>query len=121
VWSYISSIGHNIGTKRTDRTGERRRNENKNKRQKKTTTPTKEGAPVGEIVQIMTQRSVNFIITPEMLFMDEETTQRPMKYIEMLDLVFPKIPTKELYKLQVSIVQEIQSKARSDATKLQLV
>jgi hypothetical protein len=40
------------------------------------------------------QGSINFIITPEMLFMDEETTQRPLKDIEMLDLVLPKIPTK---------------------------
>jgi hypothetical protein len=45
--------------------------------------------------------------------------QRPLREIEMLDLEFPKIPTKALYKLQVSIAQEIQSRARSDATNLQ--
>jgi hypothetical protein len=52
--------------------------------------------------------------------MDEETMQRPLREIEMLDLALPKIPTKALYKLQVSVVQEIQSRARSDATNLQL-
>jgi hypothetical protein len=46
------------------------------------------------------------------------TTHRPVKYIERLDLVFPKIPTKALYKLQVIITQEIQFRGRSDATKL---
>ena len=55
-----------------------------------------------------------------MLFMDEETMQRPLREIEMLDLSFPKIPTKSLYKLHVSIAQEIQSRAISDVTNLQL-
>ena len=50
-----------------------------------------------------------------MLFLDEETVQNPLKYIETLDLDFPKIPTKALYKLQVSLTQEIQSKESSDA------
>jgi hypothetical protein len=36
-----------------------------------------------------------------------------------LDLAFPKILTKALYKLQISVAQEIQSRARSDATNLQ--
>jgi hypothetical protein len=65
-------------------------------------------------------RSINFIITPEMLFMDEETAQRTLKYIDMLDLALPKIPTKVSYKLQVSIAHEIQSKARLNAMNLQL-
>jgi hypothetical protein len=55
-----------------------------------------------------------------MLFIDEETTQKPAKDIETLDLVIPKIPTKALYKLQVSVTQEIQSKARYDATNLKI-
>jgi hypothetical protein len=56
-------------------------------------------------MQITAQGSVNFIITPEMLFIDEETTQKPLKDIETLDLAFSKIPTKALYKLQVSITR----------------
>jgi hypothetical protein len=55
-----------------------------------------------------------------MLFIDEETTQKPMKDIKTLDLALPKIPTKALYKLQVSVMQEIQSRARSDMTNLQI-
>jgi len=43
-----------------------------------------------------------------------------MKDIDMLDLALPKIPTKVLYTLQVSVSQEIQSRARFDAMNLQL-
>jgi hypothetical protein len=61
--------------------------------------PTKYRAPVGEIVDITVQGSINFWITPEMLSIDEETMQRPLEEIEMLDLALPKIPTKAFYKL----------------------
>jgi hypothetical protein len=37
-----------------------------------------------------------------------------------LDVALAKIPTKALYKLQVSVVQEIQSRERVDATNLQV-
>jgi hypothetical protein len=43
-----------------------------------------------------------------------------MKDIDMLDLALPKIPTKVLYTLQVSVSKEIQSRARFDAMNLQL-
>jgi dGTP triphosphohydrolase len=43
-----------------------------------------------------------------------------MKDIETLDLVMPKIPTKSLYKLQVSVAQEIQSRERYDMMNLQI-
>jgi hypothetical protein len=56
-----------------------------------------------------------------MLHIDEETMQKQLKEIDHLDLALPKIPTKVLYKLQVSVTQEIQSRARADATYLQLV
>jgi len=69
--------------------------------------PTREEAPTREIVKITAQGSVKFIITPEMLFIDEEITQKPIRDIQTLDLAFPKIPTKALYKLQVNITQEI--------------
>jgi hypothetical protein len=88
--------------------------------QKEKTMPVREGAPVGETVQITVQGSANFIITLDMLFIDEETTQKPMKDIEMLDLAFPNTPIKVLYKLQVSTTHEIQSKARFDMTNLQI-
>jgi len=43
-------------------------------KQKDKLAPVREGAPVGEIVQIIVQGIVNFIITLDMLFIDEETT-----------------------------------------------
>jgi hypothetical protein len=72
-------------------------------------------------MHITTHGSVNFIITSEMFFFDEDMTQSPLKYIERLDLALPKIPTKELYKLQVRVMKEIQYRARSDAMNLQLM
>jgi hypothetical protein len=90
-------------------------------KQKEKSTPTREEAPTGETMHIMSHNTgdvrVNFIITPE-TFIDEEIAHRRLKYIERLDLALPKIPTKAMYKLQVSVAQEIQSKARSDATNL---
>jgi hypothetical protein len=77
------------------------------KQQQKTTMPAKEGAPVGETVQITAQGIVNFWITPEMMFIDVETMHRALKKIAMLDLALPNIPTKALYKLQVSVAREI--------------
>ena len=61
------------------------------------------------------------MITPDMFYIDEEATQKPLKKIDKLDLAFPKILTKEIYKLQISVVQEIQSQDRTDATNLQIV
>jgi hypothetical protein len=58
-------------------------------------------------VEIIEKRSANFVITPEMMFIDDKTSQNPLKDIETLDLALPKIPTKALYKLQVSVAQEI--------------
>jgi hypothetical protein len=55
-----------------------------------------------------------------MLQMDKETTQEHLKDIDHLDLALPKVPTKVLYKLQVSVTHEIQSRARIDAMNLQV-
>jgi hypothetical protein len=55
-----------------------------------------------------------------MFFIDEEIAQKLMKDVRTLDLVLPKIPTKALFKLQVSFTQEIQSRERSNATNLQI-
>jgi hypothetical protein len=88
--------------------------------QKDKPVKAREGVPAQETMEIIVQGSANFILTPEMLFLDEETMQKPLKDIETLDLALPKIPTKALYKLQVSVAQEIQSRARSDAMNLQI-
>ena len=50
----------------------------------------------------------------------EEMAQKAMKYIDHLDLALTKTPTKTLYKIQVSIAQEVQSRARADAIELQV-
>jgi hypothetical protein len=47
----------------------------KPKQQKKDkSVPVREVAPIGETVQIIVQGNANFIITPDILFIDEETT-----------------------------------------------
>jgi hypothetical protein len=51
---------------------------------------------------------------------EEETTKKPLKNIDHLDLALPKVPTKVLYKLQISVAQEIHSRASTDETSLQL-
>jgi hypothetical protein len=63
----------------------------------------REGVHVEETVQIIMQGSTNFIITSEMMFIDEETTHKPLKDIETLEMALPKIATKVMYKLQVSV------------------
>jgi hypothetical protein len=60
-----------------------------------------------------------FHITPNMLHMDEIVGQTPLKYLAQIQLVMGRIPTKALYKLQVSVAQEVQSRARTDTTELQ--
>jgi hypothetical protein len=75
----------------------------RNNKKKEKMVPVRKGAHVGETIQIIVQGSANFIITLDMLFIDEKTTQKPMKDIETLDLAMPKIPTKARYKLHVSI------------------
>jgi hypothetical protein len=68
---------------------------------------SKEGVSMPEIVSFPVQEITNFIITYAMMFLDEETTQKPLKDIEVLDVALVEIPTKEVYKLQVSVSQEI--------------
>jgi hypothetical protein len=67
--------------------------------QKDTQEKGREGFPPQEIMEIIAQGSANFILTLKMLFLDEETTQKPLKDIDTLDLDLAKIPIKALYKL----------------------
>jgi hypothetical protein len=73
----------------------------------------------GSNSEITTLASKNFNMTKEMLRIDEDLVQRQLKDIEQLELVFSKIPTKSLYKLQMSVAQEVQSRERTDATNLE--
>jgi hypothetical protein len=90
----------------------------KEKQQKDKPVQVKEGVSLGETMHITTQGSTNFIITPAMLFIEEEIVHNSLKDIETLDLGLLKIPTKVLYKLQVSVMQEIQCRERFDAMNL---
>jgi hypothetical protein len=71
------------------------------------------------IVHTTMQVSPTFRVTNDMLQMDETTAQTPLKYLAQVDMVLAKIPTKALYRLQVNVVQEVQSRARIDAVELQ--
>jgi len=56
-----------------------------------------------------------------MLHMNEIVGQTPLKELGQLQLVLLWIPSKPLQKLQVSITQEVQSRACTDTVKLQQV
>jgi hypothetical protein len=61
---------------------------------------------------------MTFHVTPNMLCMDEIVGQTPLKYLVHIQLVMGWIPIKALYKLQVSVMHEVQSNAHIDTTKL---
>jgi hypothetical protein len=54
-------------------------------------------------VLIIAMGNVKFHITQGMLQVDEAIVQNPLNDIYHLDLALPKIPTKALYKLQISV------------------
>jgi hypothetical protein len=58
-------------------------------------------------IQTMVMGSNIFHITQEMLHIDHGKIQNKLKDIEQLDLSLSKIPTKALYKLQMSLAQEV--------------
>jgi hypothetical protein len=74
------------------------------------------GASEQDTVQTIAQPSSTFHVTPSMLRMDEIMGQTPLKDLAQLQLVLSWIPTKALYKLQVSVTQEVQSRAHTDTT-----
>jgi hypothetical protein len=67
--------------------------------------------PTQEMVQIIALGTETFSITQDMLQFDEETMQNSLKYIDHLDLALPNVPMKELYKLQINVAWQIQSRA----------
>jgi hypothetical protein len=70
-------------------------------------TTSKEGAKAApsehEMIQMIAQTNPNFQITPNMLCIDDIVAQKPLKYLVQIQLVMERIPTKALYKLQVSV------------------
>jgi hypothetical protein len=71
--------------------------------QQKGTTQQEKIHEEKETVQTTIMGSETFQINQGMLQVDEDTMQNPLKDIEQLDLVLSKIPTKALYKLQISV------------------
>jgi hypothetical protein len=55
-----------------------------------------------------------------MLIIDEDTTHKLVRDIDQLDMVMERIPTKELYRLQASVMQELQSRAHADYTNFEV-
>jgi hypothetical protein len=68
----------------------------------------------------MVKGSDTFKVTQQMLRIDEETTHKSVRDIDQLEVVMAQIPTKELYRLQESVMQEVQSRAHTDATNLEV-
>jgi hypothetical protein len=54
-----------------------------------------------------------------MLQLGEEITHKILNDIDHLDLALAKIPTKVLYKLQMTTTNEVKSRARTDAKNLE--
>jgi hypothetical protein len=53
-------------------------------------------------------------IKPSMLQMDEIVGQTPLKDLDHIQLVLTRIPSRELYKLQVRVDHEMQSRAHKN-------
>ena len=54
-----------------------------------------------------------------MMCMDEIMGHTPLKDLGQIQLVLPRIPSKSLHRLQVSVTQELQSQACTDLAELQ--
>jgi hypothetical protein len=46
--------------------------------------------------------------------------QKQINDVQQMELVLERIPTKELYKLNIRVVHKVQSRARSNATNLEI-
>ena len=55
-----------------------------------------------------------------MMKLEEETTHKKLTEIDHFHFDFPNIPTKALYKLQVSVTQKVESRKGADAMELQI-
>jgi hypothetical protein len=55
-----------------------------------------------------------------MIRLDRVIVQTPLGDVEQFEVSMAQIPTKALYRLQASVMQEMQFKACADATKLEV-
>jgi hypothetical protein len=56
----------------------------------------------------------------QMIILDQETVQKPMRDVEQLEVVMAQIPTKALYGLQANLMQEVQSRSHTNVTNLEV-
>jgi hypothetical protein len=61
-----------------------------------------------------------FTVTHQMIRMDHENEKKPMREFDKFEVFMAQIPTKALYELQASIMQEVQSRARGYAMNLEV-
>jgi hypothetical protein len=73
-----------------------------------------------EILHFFIQSRETFMIMHQMIRFDQETMHNPLKEVYQNKMVMPNIPTKALYVLQASVMQEVQSRAYADATNLDM-
>jgi hypothetical protein len=72
-----------------------------------------------DMIQTTTQLSSTFHVTPNMFHMNEIEGKTLMKDLAQIQSVMTRISNKALYKLQVSVAQEVQSCTCIDAMELQ--
>jgi hypothetical protein len=65
-----------------------------------------------ETILITTSPSETFIFTKEMLQIYIDIAHKYVKDFEHMEMVLVRIPTKDLHKLQISVVHEVQSRSK---------
>jgi hypothetical protein len=73
-----------------------------------------------DTVQIVVQSRDTFMVTRQMVIVDQVSMQKPMGDIDHFEVVIMHIPTKALCKIWASIMLEVQSRAHTDATNLEV-
>jgi hypothetical protein len=73
-----------------------------------------------ETMKFIIQGRETFMITHQMINFDKEMMLKPLEEVEQVELVMAWIPTKALYGIQDSVMQEVQSRAHEYATNLEV-
>jgi hypothetical protein len=70
-------------------------------------------------IHSMPHANTTIYIKPNMLRMDEIAGQTPLKDLDHIQLVLTQMPSRALHKLQVSVDQEVQSRAHKNLVEIQ--
>ena len=71
-------------------------------------------------MQFVIQGRETFTVTRQVINFNQETTQKSLEEVEQVELAMVQIPTKALYEIQSSIMEELHSRAREDATNIEV-